>query len=327
MHVLNGFHDTPATLGGAVLAIGNFDGVHRGHQALLARARDRGREQGRPAGVMVFEPHPRALFRPDEPFFRLTTIERKTALFERFGLDLMVVIPFDRNLAALDAEAFIEGVLIKGLRVGGVVVGYDFQFGKARGGTTETLFRAGRALKFTVDVVEPVAAEPPGTGAYSSSAVRAALADGDIEGASMILGHRWTVEGTVVGGAKLGTGFGFPTANLDLAPGTRLGHGIYAVRVRANGHWFDGAGYYGGRPTVDGGAARLEVFLFGFTGNLYDRQIVVEFAAFIRGDRKFDTFDALKTQMAIDCERAASILAGLRANDPLAGLPLADSLA
>jgi riboflavin kinase/FMN adenylyltransferase len=317
----------PASLRRAVLAIGNFDGVHRGHQVLIARARERAAKRGAAAGVMVFEPHPRTLFRPDEPFFRLTSLERKTELLARLALDLTVIIPFDRALANLTADAFIDAVIRDRLSASGVVVGDDFKFGKGRGGTVETLTQRGPAAGFTVDVVPKVTGEADKAApAYSSSSVRAALAAGDVAHANAVLGYRWTVDGTVVDGAKLGTSFGFPTANIELLPGIELRHGIYAVRVRANGRWWDGAGYYGGRPSVDAGPARLEVFLFGFSGNLYDQKIAVEFVAFLRGDQKFDTFEQLRTQMAADCAEAAAQIAAVRAADPLSGLPLAESL-
>lgn len=327
MHIFTATDAIPASLRGAVLAIGNFDGVHRGHQALIARTKERAAERRRPAGVMVFEPHPRTLFRPDEPLFRLTSLERKTLLLARLALDLTVIIPFDRALANLTADAFIDAVIRDRLGASGVVIGYDFKFGHGRGGTAETLTRRGLTAGFTVDVVQKVSREADKAApAYSSSSVRAALATGDIALANAILGYRWTVDGTVVGGARLGTSFGFPTANIELLPGTEIRHGIYAVRVRANARWWDGAGYYGGRPTVDDGEARLEVFLFGFSGDLYDQRIAVEFVAFLRGDQKFDTFEQLKSQMAADCAEAASRIATLRTADPLSNLPLAESL-
>ena len=173
-------------------------------------------------------------------------------------------------------------------------------------------------------MVAPVGQQPGAAAdAYSSSAIRARLAAGDVAGANAILGYRWRISGTVTGGAKLGTSFGFPTANIDLSPGRELGYGIYAVRVCANSQWFDGVGYFGGRPTVDDGAAKLEVFLFGYSGDLYNQQIDVEFVGFVRGDQKFDNFDALKARMAVDCALAVELIAAIRSADPLAGLPLA----
>lgn len=325
MRTVTGYQSTPSELRSAVIAIGNFDGVHRGHQALLARAmaaaEARPGAARRPAGVMIFEPHPRSYFRPDVPLFRLTPIERKLELFAALGLDVVVVLGFDRALASLAADQFIREVLVDGLGVAGVVIGPDFQFGRQRGGDAAMLRAAGEGAGFIVEVVEPVlnAGLP-----VSSSRVRERLAAGDVAGANDLLGHRWRISGTVTGGARLGRAFGFPTANIEVPAGTGLAHGIYAVRVRAEGRWWDGAGYYGSRPSVDGGPPRLEVFLFGFDADLYDRRIDVELAGFIREDRKFDSFDALTAQMGEDCARAAEQLAAIRASDPLAGLPLAD---
>ncbi|HEU4380316.1 MAG TPA: bifunctional riboflavin kinase/FAD synthetase [Hyphomicrobiaceae bacterium] len=306
MIVVHGTKDVPAAARGGVLAIGNFDGVHRGHQALIAAAIDQARQHGWPAGAIVFEPHPREFFQPDKPHFRLTPLPRKLALLEALGLDLAVVARFDATLAGLSAEAFIEQVLVQGLGVRHVVVGYDFRFGKGRAGDPETLRRAGAGQGFGVTVVGQVAEAGE---VFSSSAVRAELAQGDVEGAASMLGHWWRVTGTVVGGARRGTGLGYPTANIVLPEGTALAHGIYAVRAYCEGRRVDGAAYLGTRPTFDDGEAVLEVFLFEFAGDLYGRQMHVEFIGFVRADAKFGSAAALQEQMARDCERARQILA------------------
>jgi riboflavin kinase / FMN adenylyltransferase len=306
MIVVHGTDDVPAAARGGALAIGNFDGVHRGHQALIAAALAEARQQGRPAGVILFEPHPREVFQPDKPHFRLTPLPRKLALLEGLGLDMAVVVRFDAALAGLTADDFIDRVLVRALDVAHVVVGYDFRFGKGRSGDPETLQRAGAQHGFGVTVVAQVAEAGE---VFSSSAVRAELAQGDVEGAASMLGHWWRVAGTVVGGAKRGTGLGYPTANLVLPPGTALAHGIYAVRVYFDGRRLDGAAYLGTRPTFDDGEAVLEVFLFDFDGDLYGRPIEVEFIGFVRADAKFASAAALQEQMARDCERARQILA------------------
>jgi riboflavin kinase/FMN adenylyltransferase len=306
MIVVHGTDDVPAAARGAVLAIGNFDGVHRGHQALIAAAIGEARRQGRPAGAMVFEPHPREFFQPDKPHFRLTPLPRKLALLERLGLDVVVVVRFDAALAGLAADDFVAGVLVQALGVGHVVIGYDFRFGKGRAGDPEMLRRAAARHGFGVTVVAQVAEAGE---VFSSSAVRAELAQGDVEGAAEMLRHWWGVAGTVVGGAKRGTGLGYPTANLVLPPGTALAHGIYAVRVHVDGRRLDGAAYLGTRPTFDDGEAVLEVFLFDFDGDLYGRQIEVEFIGFVRADAKFTSAAALQEQMTKDCARAAQMLA------------------
>ncbi len=305
MLILETTHKAPAAARRAVLAIGNFDGVHRGHQALLAAAQDIARKADVPAGVMLFEPHPRELFQPDKTHFRLTPLPRKLALLEAFGMDVAVVLKFDAGLASLPAETFIAEILVRDLAVSHVVIGYDFHFGKGRGGNARLLRQEGERLGFGVTEIAPVA---NGGAPYSSSAVRNLLSKGDVTGAAAILGHWWRVTGKVVGGARRGTGMGFPTANVHLPAGTQLGFGIYAVRVHVGDDVHDAAAYLGTRPTFDNGAAVLEVFLFDFDGDLYGREIAVEFIAFIRGDRKFEGMEALKAQMALDCDAARGIL-------------------
>ena len=307
MRVVHGFREVPDAARGAVLAIGNFDGVHRGHQALLAASVAKGKEIGAPAGALIFEPHPREFFHPEEPHFRLTTQEQKLAIFEVLGLELAIVLEFDAKLASLPAEAFITGVLIEGLGVRHVVIGHDFFFGKNRGGTPEIMKAAADKFGFGITIVAPVA---EGGEAFSSSNIRLRLSQGDVVGAGQMMGRWWRVKGEVVGGAKRGVGLGFPTANVPLGRGTGLGHGIYAVRVYLGSDRYDGAAYLGTRPTYDNDMPVLEVFLFDFDGDLYGRAIKVEFIDFIRDDRKFDTSTALIAQMQQDCANARNILRG-----------------
>jgi riboflavin kinase/FMN adenylyltransferase len=309
MHVLHGIDFVPAFARGAVLAIGNFDGVHRGHQALIAKAIATARDSGRPSGVMVFEPHPRAFFVPGEPHFPLTPLAEKLRIIETLGLKIAVVMPFDAHLAALSAEDFIDGILVRGLGVGHVVIGYDFFFGRKRGGNPSTMVEAGRRHGFGVSVIEPVA---EGGEVFSSTETRLKLAQGDVKGAAAAMGRPWRVSGRVVGGARRGTGMGFPTANLPLPPGTALGHGIYAVRAIVDGAAHPAAAYLGTRPTFDDGSPVLEVFLLDFDGDLYGRTIAVEFVDFVRPDRKFDGADALVEQMTKD---VAAVRAALAAED------------
>jgi riboflavin kinase/FMN adenylyltransferase len=305
MHVIHGHKHVLPEHRGAAVAIGNFDGVHRGHRALIAEAEAQARAKRVPSAAMVFEPHPREFFQPDEQQFRLTPLKRKLVLFEKLGLDLVFVEPFDAELAALPAEAFIERVLVAGLGASHVVIGYDFYFGNKRGGNPELMVRMGEELGFGVTVMPPVAEDGE---AFSSSAVRLHLAQGDVKGAAHMLGDRWRVSGRVIGGARRGTGMGFPTANLAMPKGTTLGHGIYAVRVHIDGHTYDAAAYLGTRPTFDDGMPVLEVFLFDFSGDLYGREIEVEFIDFIRGDRRFRSVEELIAQMDRDIAKAKSIL-------------------
>lgn len=291
---------------GAVVAIGNFDGVHRGHQALLARAMARARESGKLSGAVVFEPHPREFFVPAEPHFQLTPLTEKLRLLAQVGLDEVAVLAFDARLAAMNADDFISRILVADLGISGAVVGYDFFFGNKRSGTPQTLVAAGQRLGFGVDVVAPVAELGE---VFSSTAVRLKLAEGDFAGAAHVLGRWWRVSGVVVGGAKRGTGMGYPTANVPMPKGTALAHGIFAVRAQIEGEWHEGAAYLGTRPTFDDGKPVLEVFLFDFHGDLYGREIAVEFIAFLRGDRKFDGMDALVAQMTLDVAQARAVLA------------------
>ena len=306
MHVIHGYKHVPQDLRGASVALGNFDGVHRGHRALIDAARKQALAMKRPAGVLVFDPHPREFFQPDETHFRLTSLPRKLRLFEQAHLDVVFVEPFTAELAALPADTFIERVLVAGLGISHVVIGYDFYFGHKRGGNPELMMRSGEAMGFGVTVVPPVAEDGE---AFSSSEVRLHLAQGNVKGAAHMLGEPWRAEGEIVHGARRGTGLGFPTANLALPKGTTLGHGIYAVRARLGGQTYDGAAYLGTRPTFDHGKPVLEVYLFRFAGDIYGRSMEVEFVDFIRPDRKFASSDELISQMQQDVEDVERALA------------------
>ncbi|MBX9925546.1 MAG: bifunctional riboflavin kinase/FAD synthetase [Hyphomicrobiaceae bacterium] len=316
----------PTSLRGGIVAIGNFDGVHRGHQALIGRAIDRARSMAlpsigamhgapvHPCGAILFEPHPREFFAPAEPHFRLTPLAEKLRILGHdLGLDFVRVLTFDANLSQMSAEAFIARVLVEDMGIAGAVVGYDFYFGHRRQGTPDTLSQAGRRHGFAVDIVAPVADRGE---VFSSTAVRLKLAEGDIAGANAILGRPWRVTGPVIGGAKRGTGMGYPTANVPMPKGTALAHGIFAVRLEIDadgerGTWHDGAAYLGTRPTFDDGKPVLEVFVLDFDGDLYGRTVAVEFASYIRPDRKFDSAEALVAQMDVDVARIRAVLAGM----------------
>jgi riboflavin kinase / FMN adenylyltransferase len=305
MQVVHGHTHVPITARSAVVAIGNFDGVHLGHRMLLNEAVAKAKQLGRPSGAMIFEPHPREFFQPNEQHFRLTPLKRKLALLEALGLKVAFVEHFDQQLAALKADEFIERVLVAGLGVSHVIIGYDFYFGNKRGGNPELMVHAGEQLGFGVTVVPPVAEAGE---AFSSSGVRLHLAQGDVRGAARMLGANWRVSGQVIGGAKRGTGLGYPTANVPMPKGTGLGHGIYAVRAHVDGHTHAAAAYLGTRPTFDDGMPVLEVFLFDFDGDLYGHEMDVEFVDFVRGDRKFASADELVAQMHEDVTRARNAL-------------------
>ncbi|HEY8565452.1 MAG TPA: bifunctional riboflavin kinase/FAD synthetase [Beijerinckiaceae bacterium] len=308
--------DDPGPLAGAIVAIGNFDGVHRGHKALLAAAGQAARTAGRPAAVLTFEPHPRSYFRPNVPLFRLTPEAEKLLALERLGLDGAFVRRFDAGLAGLTAEAFVDQLLVTGMQASGVVVGHDFRFGRDRAGTVERLadLCAARGLSCAVLPAVLDGAEP-----VSSSRIRAALTAGDVAEANGLLGHRWFVTGEVRHGDKRGRTLGYPTANQRLPETCDLRHGIYAVRVRlADGSLRAGVASFGRRPTFDDGAPRLETFLFDFAGDLYGQDLAVEFAAFIRGEERFDSAEALIARMDEDSRQAREILAGDNAPSLLA---------
>lgn len=298
----------PPALAGAVAAIGNFDGVHLGHRVLVERVRRAAREAGRPAVVLTFEPHPRAYFTPDAPMFRLTGLAAKEIVFARLGLDGLIVRRFDAALAATGARAFVVDFLKGSLGLSGVVVGHDFHFGRGREGTPAILAALCQEAGLSCAIVAPVAlggeADP-----VSSSAIRAALAAGDVARANALLGYRWFVLGPVRHGDKRGRQLGFPTANVML-PDCGLAHGIYAVRVRlASGAFRDGVASYGRRPTFDNGAPLLETYLFDFDGDFYGQDIAVEFVGYIRGEERFASAEALIERMQVDAGAARSMLA------------------
>ncbi len=320
MEILKSYKNVPENLKGSVLAIGNFDGVHRGHKAVFAKAQAEAERRGVITGAMTFAPHPRQFFQPSLKLFKLTPFELKMRLFGAMGLDLAVVLDFDKALSSLVAEDFVKDVLVDGLGVSHVVTGYDFFFGKGRGGDPDVMRAMGKKYGFGVTIVGEVS---EGTHSFSSSAVRKALHDGNPRLAAEILGYWWRVTGLVEGGAKRGTGMGFPTANISLHQTQDLRHGIYAVRVYAQGKTYNAAAYLGTRPTFDDGVPVLEAFLFDFDGDLYGKTIEVEFIDYIRGDVKFEGEEALKRQMDEDCAKALEILKPLPAKHPLQNFELA----
>ena len=301
--------ELPEELRGGVVVIGNFDGVHLGHRAVLADALEIGRKKGIPAIVLTFEPHPRTFFRPENPVFRLTPPHLKTDVLLSLGFDAVVCETFDASLASLEAENFIDHHLVGNLGAAHVVTGFNFHFGKNRKGTPQMLVEAGNRFGFEVTSVERFV--DAGGERVSSSRIRNALEDGDIERANKLLGRNWRVRGFVQKGAQLGRTLGYPTANIKLHPATTLRHGIYAVRlVRADGSIHDGVASFGRRPTFDNGAPLLETFVFDFDENLYDEFIAVELIGWIRPEVKFDNVDLLIVQMDKDSLEAKRILAG-----------------
>src|ERR1700719_389093 len=291
---------------GAVVAMGNFDGVHLGHRAVIAAALAMGRAHGKPAVALTFEPHPRRLFSPNTPQFRLTDEAAKLRLLAGTGRAGAVVMTFDKARAGTSAQDFIHHELIERLGISGIAVGYDFHFGKGRVGSPSLLVNEAPRLGIEVDVQPHVdIAERP----VSSSAIRMALAEGQIKEATAMLGGPWFVAGLVIHGEKRGRDLGYPTANIRLDKNCGLKHGIYAVRVGRGLERFDGVASFGRRPTFDNGAPLLEIFLFDFKGDLYGATLDVAFISFIREELKFDSVEKLVRQMDDDSGRARAALA------------------
>jgi riboflavin kinase/FMN adenylyltransferase len=292
-------------LKGCVVAIGNFDGVHRGHRTVIGAALARARALGRKAAALTFAPHPRAFFRPQDPLFLLSSERDKLRLLAATGLDGAIVMRFDAALAATPAQDFVERILVGEIGIGGAAIGFDFHFGQNRAGSPRYLAEEGARLGFAVDVMPPL--EDEGR-PISSGSIRQALAAGKVVEAAELLGSPWFVSGEVIHGEKRGRELGFPTANLKLDPACGLKHGIYAVRARVGARLIDGVASFGRRPMFDDGAPLLEVFLFDFQGDLYGQVIEIAFIGWIRHEQKFDSIEALKQHMAADVAKARGAL-------------------
>jgi riboflavin kinase / FMN adenylyltransferase len=296
----------PASLQGGALAIGNFDGVHLGHQALLKRARRWADQHHRAALLLTFSPHPRAHFRPEQPLFLLTPPALRGRRIAAAGIDATVTLTFDAALAERTAESFIDDILIGRLAAGHIVIGHDFHFGKGRGGSPEVLAAHCARRGVSVDVVSAVTDEGP---PVSSSRIRALLREGDVAAANRLLGYEWSVAAEVMHGDKRGRELGYPTANLSLDPSVELAHGIYAVRATVGGVTRPAVASFGRRPTFDGGVPKLEVHVFDFAGDLYGEQMEVAFVAYIRPELKFDGVAPLIARMDKDSAMARALLA------------------
>jgi riboflavin kinase/FMN adenylyltransferase len=301
-----GRDEAPGALKGAVVAIGNFDGVHRGHRAVIAAAQQRAASLGRPAAALTFAPHPRQFFQPNVPLFRLSDDRARLRLLAATGLDGAIVLTFDAALAATTAEDFIAKILVGRFNIGGAAIGFDFHFGKNRAGSPAYLREQGKRLGFAVDLVPKL--EDEGR-PVSSGAIRTALSAGKVIEAAELLGAPWFVSGEVIHGAKRGRELGFPTANIRLDPNCGLKHGIYAVRAGIGTRRVDGVASFGRRPMFDNGAPLLEVFLFDFAGDLYGRTIDIALIGWIRGEETFEDVEDLKLRMVADAARAREALA------------------
>jgi len=308
MRILRHYRNPPPQAKGAVVALGNFDGVHRGHRALIGEARQIAKATGRPLAALVFEPYPREFFRPSEEPFRLTPFRAKARLLSELGVEFLIVLGFDAEMAGKLAQDFVMDVLVRELEAAHVVVGEDFRFGKGRGGDATVLAYMGEMEGFGVTLFGAVA---DGGEKISSSKVRAALQAGRPDEAARLLGHWWTVEGHVASGDKRGRTIGFPTANLKLEHTLQPAFGVYAVRVRRHdvGRVYDGVANFGLRPMFALPAPLMEVHLFDFSGELYGEVLTVELIAYLREERKLAGLDELTAQIAADCEEARRVLA------------------
>lgn len=311
MRIFRHYDALPAELRGAAVAIGNFDGVHRGHQAVIGEAGRAAKEFNLPWAVLSFEPHPVSVFKPDQAPFRLTPFRIKARQIEALGVDLLVVLHFDAALAALAADAFVEDILVGGLGARHVVSGYDFVFGQGRKGNCELLLHRGEVHGFGFTCVGAV---KDGEGkVFSSTRVRDCLWNADPKGAAHVLGRAFEIEGRIEHGDARGRTIGFPTANLHLGEYIRPAPGVYAIRAGIDRgeetEWVSGVANLGRRPTFGGDGLVLETHLFDFSGDLYGQHLRVALIDFIRPEKKFDGIESLKAQIAADCATARKLLA------------------
>jgi riboflavin kinase / FMN adenylyltransferase len=309
----------PKAMRGGFVAIGNFDGLHRGHQELIKIAGAQAQRRGVPFGLLSFEPHPRSFFKPDEPVFRLTPLDLKARLSQALGLGFFAWLQFDQHLASQTPEEFIVQHLVRRLGVSHVITGFDFHFGKGRKGNPELLRDMGKSHGFDVTVVEQVTDDADGHAPFASSSIRSALNRGHVQSAAHELGYDWIVMGEVVHGDKRGRTIGFPTANIILDPGAEPYRGIYAVEVRdaaapLQTKAWQGAAYFGDRPTFNTNRTFLEVYLLDQDIDLYGKTLMVSFVDLVRGDKTFSSVGALIEQMKLDCAKVREVLAVRREN-------------
>jgi riboflavin kinase/FMN adenylyltransferase len=301
---LDGLDNVPLSLKGAVVAIGSFDGVHRGHQAVLDRLKAQAKARGVPALMLTFEPHPRDVFAPAPFMFRLTPPDIKARLAAALGLDGIVLMPFSRDLSMVEAEDFVSRFLVKALRVSGVVVGADFHFGHNRRGTPDFLRAAGAVHGFSVDILDLL---PEGTEAVSSSRIRASLGAGDVATANGLLGYHWFFGGEVVKGDQRGRLLGFPTANIATGSSFGLAQGVYAVRARLGDRLLDGVASYG-KPMFNNELPPFETFLFDFDADIYGTHLEIALIGHIRGQEVYKGLDELIAAIGRDSRKAREAL-------------------
>ena len=307
MRIFRHSDNIPDNCRGSVIALGNFDGFHRGHQIVIAEAGRIAREMNTTLSVMTVEPHPRSFFNPAQEDFRLTSFRTKAHLLEAFGVDQLFTLPFDRDLYKMSAQDFVLKILLEDIGVLHVVTGFDYRFGAGRGGGTDVLGWLSEMEQFGLTIVEKVM---EGDHIYSSTNIRESLRQGRVREVADRLGHWWCVEGHVIQGDQRGRTIGFPTANISMDGYLKPLAGVYAVRVQvADGEVWQGVANVGRRPTFNKKDVLLEVHLFDFEDHIYDHPVKVAFVDFIREETKFDGLDALKAQIALDCTTARELLA------------------
>ncbi len=306
MQYFETYKNLPKAAQEAVIVIGNFDGVHRGHHALIDRAHKFAKKTAKPLGVLTFEPHPRQLFRPSQPPQRITPAALKAERLELLGIDLLFSLPFNWDFASQSAEKFVSDILIGGLKASHIFVGADFKFGQLRTGSPQTIIDAG----LSVTAIEKVQSESGA--AFSSSTVRQYLRHGEIDKANKILGWDWEIRGEIVKGDQRGRALGYPTANMALGDTVHPSYGIYAclARIKGEEEWHKAAANIGIRPMFEVETAQVETFIFDFDREIYGETLCVRPVKYLRGEAKFDSLEALITQMDKDCEQAKDILQG-----------------
>ena len=308
VEIVTDWRDLPDRLRGAAVAIGAFDGVHRGHQAVIAQARAAADRLAAPLAVVSFDPHPRRWFQPEAAPFRLLTAGQMARALAPLGVDRLYLLPFDAGMAAMTDETFAREILSDGLGIRHAAIGFDFTYGKGRSGSPEGLRRHGETLGFTVTVVDRI--DDPDGLKLSSSGVREALKAGDMERAKAILGRPFAIEGQVTHGDKRGRTIGVPTANVPMGDYMRPAYGVYATRTRLpDGRVIDGVANLGLRPMYALDEPLLEVWLFDFDGDIYGQTVETELIVLLRGEMSFDSLDALKTQIDADAAAARAVLA------------------
>ena len=311
MRIFRHYQDISDAFKGGVIAIGNFDGVHRGHQALMAEARQLAAERNAIFGVLAFEPHPQEYFRPGAECFRLTPFRTKARLIAEQGADAMFALTFDAAMSAMSAQEFILDVLVDGLGASCVVVGDDFRFGKGRAGDTAMLGYMGEMEGLGVVVISPV--EDERHGKISSSRIRTALKNGRPDEAADLLGHYWTIESRVEHGDQRGRLIGVPTANMRIDGYLSPAYGIYAVRATVieddkPAGSYDGVASFGIRPMFEVETPLFETWLFDFSGDLYGKHLAVELVAYLRAEAKFPDLETLREQISVDAQAARAAL-------------------